>query len=93
MFDTMPLPPDEMARSKFWKEVGSPQPNDVKTITGISPKGHQEYHEALYTGLPGNRALLHSDIGHGVRFSKDYLESHFQSEGYTSISVRYFRHE
>ena len=82
----------EIGDNPDYQKVDSPKPGDMKVWRATNPQtGDTTGHAAFITGEPGNRALLHSDYGHGVRYSRDYVSGLLKKEGYTSITIDYYR--
>ncbi len=81
----------EIGNNPDYEQVDTPAPQDTKVWRATDPDtGETEGHSAIITGEGGNRELLHADTG-GVRYTRDYLESHYRENGYTNITIEYYR--
>jgi len=70
----------------YYSEAG-----DVK-VWIAKRDGSYDNHMAIITGEGGQRALLHSDYGHSVRYSSDYLEGYYRRNGYIVESIKGFHY-
>jgi hypothetical protein len=72
-------------------QVCFPEAGDVK-VWIARRDGSYDNHMAIITGDGEQKALLHSDYGHGVRYSSDYLERYYEKNGYIVESIKYFHY-